>query len=58
MNPESKIKIVEVLWSIIYSDNSADMYENSLMRRLTGLLYLDTKIVGNIKSKVIKNLKQ
>ena len=57
MNKESKMKIVEVLWNIIYSDNSADMYENSLMRRLTGLLYLDTKIVGNIKNKVIKKLK-
>ena len=57
MNEDSKIKIVEVLWNIIYSDNSADIYENSLMRRLTGLLYLDTKIVGNIKNKIIKNLK-
>ena len=57
MDEESKIKIVEVLWNIIYSDNSADMYENSLMRRLTGLLYLDTKIVGNIKNKIINNLK-
>tara|TARA_E500000331_G_scaffold242040_1_gene232409 strand:- start:59 stop:478 length:420 start_codon:yes stop_codon:yes gene_type:complete len=57
MNTDSKIKVFEVLWNIIYSDNSADMYENSLMRRLTGLLYLDTKIVGNIKNKVIKNLK-
>ena len=57
MDKDSKIKIVEVLWNIIYSDNSADMYENSLMRRLTGLLYLDTKIVGNIKNKIINNLK-
>ena len=57
MDEDSKIKIVEVLWNIIYSDNSADMYENSLMRRLTGLLYLDTKIVGNIKNKIINNLK-
>ena len=57
MDEDSKIKIVEVLWNIIYSDNSADMYENSLMRRLTGLLYLDAKIVGNIKNKIINNLK-
>ena len=57
MDEDSKIKIVEVLWNIIYSDNSADMYENSLMRRLTGLLYLDTKVVGNIKNKIINNLK-
>ena len=57
MDKDSKIKIVEVLWNIIYSDNSADMYENSLMRRLTGLLYLDPMTVGDIKKKVINNLK-
>ena len=51
MDEDSKIKIVEVLWSIIYSDSNADVYENSLMRRLTGLLYLDPKIVGDIKKK-------
>ena len=51
MNEDSKIKIVEVLWNIIYSDANADVYENNLMRRLTGLLYLDPKIVGNIKKK-------
>ena len=47
-----KIKIVEALWKIIYADNVSDMYEMSLMRRLTGLLYLDTKIVGDIKDKI------
>tara|TARA_B100001245_G_scaffold56859_1_gene38780 strand:- start:249 stop:668 length:420 start_codon:yes stop_codon:yes gene_type:complete len=57
MNEDSKIKIVEVLWNIIYSDTNADVYENNLMRRLTGLLYLDPKIVGNIKKKIINNLK-
>ena len=49
---EFKIKIVESLWKIIYADNVSDMYEMSLMRRLTGLLYLDTKIVGDIKNKI------
>ena len=58
MNEESKIKIIEVLWKIVYSDNNPDMYENSLMRRLSGLLYLDPKIVGNIKKRVINNLKK
>ena len=57
LNKDSKIKIVETLWSIIYSDSNADMYENNLMRRLTGLLYLDPMIVGDIKKKVINNLK-
>ena len=57
LDEDSKIKIVETLWSIIYSDSKADMYENSLMRRLTGLLYLDPIIVGDIKKKIINNLK-
>ena len=49
-----KIKIIETLWSIIYSDNNLDMYESNFMRRFTGLLYLDNKIVGNIKEKIKK----
>ena len=58
MNMENKVKIVETLWRIIYSDKNADMYETSLMRRLTGLLYIDSKIMGNIKNKILKeNLK-
>ena len=49
-----KIKIIETLWSIIYSNNELDMYESNLMRRLTGLLYLDNKIIGEIKEKMKK----
>ena len=52
----SKIKIIEALWEIVFSNKKADMYEASLMRRLTGLLYLDKKIVGDIKEKIKKNL--
>ena len=52
---ESKKKLViEALWNIIFSDENADMYETNLMRRLAGLLYLDNKVVGDIKEKVIK----
>ena len=58
MNEDLKIKIIEVLWKIVYSDNNPDMYENSLMRRLSGLLYLDPKIVGDTKKRVINNLKK
>ena len=47
-----KTVIVEALWKIIFSDGTSDMYESNLMRRLTGLLYLDTKIVGDIKNKI------
>ena len=49
---EFKIKITETLWSIIYSNKEEDMYESNLMRRLSGLLYLDNKTVGDIKEKI------
>jgi len=51
-----KIKLIESLWKIIYSDSKSDMFEDNLMRRLSGLLYLDKKIVGDIKEKIKKNL--
>ena len=51
---DKKKLIIEALWNIIYSDQNADMYETNLMRRLSGLLYLDNKVVGDIKEKVIK----
>ena len=57
--PEShKIKIIESLWRIIYSDDSADMYETNLMRRLAGLLYIDVKIMGDLKEKIKDELKK
>ena len=51
-----KIKIVEALWSIIYSDTDADLYETNLMRRLAGLLYIDNKTMGDIKDKFKKKI--
>jgi uncharacterized tellurite resistance protein B-like protein len=51
-----KITLIESLWKIIYSDENSDMYETNLMRRLTGLLYLDQKVVGDIKEKIKKSL--
>ena len=50
----NKIKIIKSLWKIIYSNKDADIYETSLMRRLAGLLYIDTKTMGDIKEKVKK----
>jgi uncharacterized tellurite resistance protein B-like protein len=51
---DDKIKIIEALWSIIYSNKDADMYETNLMRRLAGLLYIDNKTMGDIKNKIKK----
>jgi len=56
LKEDEKIKIVEALWRIIYSNKDADMYETNLMRRLAGLLYIDNKVIGDIKEK-IKNEK-
>tara|TARA_B110000008_G_scaffold128916_1_gene131360 strand:+ start:81 stop:494 length:414 start_codon:yes stop_codon:yes gene_type:complete len=52
-----KIKIAESLWTIIYSDKNADIYETNLMRRLAGLLYIDSKTMGDIKDKINKKNK-
>ena len=57
MNQENKIKIVESLWQIIYSNQEADIYETGLMRRLAGLLYIDNKTMGDIKERIKKENK-
>ena len=56
MNSENKIKIIETLWRIVYSDKKADIYETNLMRRLAGLLYIDSNTMGNIKDKIQKKI--
>ena len=57
--PESdKIRIIESLWRIIYSDNNADIYETNLMRRLAGLLYINAKTMGDLKEKIKQELKK
>ena len=52
MEEEKKIEIVETLWKIIYSNKEADIYETNLMRRLGGLMYIDNKVMGDIKDKI------
>ena len=55
LSMENKIIIIEALWRIILSDGKSDIYENNLKRRLAGLLYLDDKIVGEMKVNILKN---
>ena len=54
MDNQKKIEIVENLWRIVYSNNEADIYETSLMRKLGGLLYIENDVMGNIKTKIKK----
>ena len=54
LSETDKIKIIEALWSIIYSNDEADIYETNLMRRLAGLLYIDNSMMGDIKDRIKK----
>ena len=58
MSEQDKIRIIESLWKIIYSNNQADIYETNLMRRLGGLLYIDSKTMGDIKERIKINFKK
>ena len=54
LDEKDKIKIIKSLWKIIYSNKDADIYETNLMRRLSGLLYIDSKTMGDIKEQIKK----
>ena len=58
MEKKEKIKIIKSLWKIIYSNKDADLYETNLMRRLSGLLYVDSKTMGDIKEEIKNKIKQ
>ena len=53
---EFRIKIIEIIWKIVYSDGTNDIYESSLIRRICGLLYVSDKDSGIIKTKIINQL--
>ena len=54
LQEEEKNEIIRSLWRIIYSNKDADIYETNLMRRLSGLLYIDNKTMGDIKEQIKK----
>tara|TARA_B100000678_G_scaffold197408_1_gene165652 strand:+ start:2800 stop:3225 length:426 start_codon:yes stop_codon:yes gene_type:complete len=57
-NPlEFRLKIVEILWKIVYSDSVSDSYESNLIRRVCGLLYISDKDSGIIKEKIRNSIK-
>ena len=58
MDKENKIEIIKNIWSIVLSDGNSDIYEENLMRRLAGLLYIDSKTMGDIKLKILSKQKQ
>tara|TARA_Y100000590_G_scaffold246217_1_gene276644 strand:- start:1117 stop:1539 length:423 start_codon:yes stop_codon:yes gene_type:complete len=54
---EFRLKIIEIIWKIVYSDNKNDSYESTLIRRICGLLYISDKDNGVIKERIIKQVK-
>ena len=57
MDKNYKIEIIKNIWSIILSDGTSDIYEENLMRRLAGLLYVDAKTMGDIKLDILTKIK-
>tara|TARA_B100000242_G_scaffold291131_1_gene263852 strand:- start:93 stop:515 length:423 start_codon:yes stop_codon:yes gene_type:complete len=57
MEKENKKEVIKNIWTIILSDGNSDMYEENLMRRLAGLLYIDDKTIGEIKLNIQGKLK-
>ena len=53
---EFRLKIIEIIWKIVYSDGTSDSYESNLIRRICGLLYISDKESGIIKSRIQKNI--
>jgi len=56
LNEEEKLKIMELIWKIVMADGVIDNYEENLVRRLSGLLYLQDKDIGNIKNKLTNDV--
>ena len=54
---EFRLKIIEIIWKIVYSDGENDSYESTLIRRICGLLYVSDKDNGVIKEKILNQIK-
>ena len=53
---EKKIILIETLWEIILSDGNIHDYESSLIRRLSGLLYVSDIDSGNARKKALNKI--
>ncbi|WP_306253340.1 TerB family tellurite resistance protein [Parvularcula sp. IMCC14364] len=51
-SPEEKIELLEGMWEIILSDNQTDKYEEMIMRRLIGLIYVSDQDSARARQRV------
>jgi len=53
---EQKVKVVEHLWEVAFSDASLDKYEEHMVRKIAGLIYVSHKDFIDAKLRVKKKL--
>ena len=53
---DKKVLLVEILWEVVLSDGELHDYEASLIRRLSGLLYISDIDSGNAKKRALNKL--
>ena len=51
-----RLKIIEVLVQVVYADGKMDEFEDNLIRRVCGLVYVESADVGPMKENIKKKL--
>ncbi|WP_425409285.1 TerB family tellurite resistance protein [Hyphococcus sp.] len=57
MSNNEKISLIEEIWEIILSDGDRDSFEDTLVRRICGLIYVDDRASGEARHRVEARLK-
>ena len=53
---EERVELIEMLWEVAYADRVLDEYEDSLLRRVGGLIYVPDRERGMARQRVLKRL--
>ena len=56
LSPEQRVELIEMLWEVAYADGELDEYEDSLLRRVGGLIYVPDHERGAGRQRVLKRL--
>ncbi len=50
---EERVKMIEMLWEVVYADGDLDDFEANMMRSVTGLLYVSDRESGDARKRVL-----
>jgi uncharacterized tellurite resistance protein B-like protein len=53
---EQRIELMEMLWEVVYADGTVDALEDTLLRRVGGLLYIPDRERGAARQRVLQRL--